>query len=466
MKMDAQHLQVPETPLTNPASQTELSERLAQARLLPDSDGLLETLSLAARLNRCAMTLLERQRALQSLAEQYRHYVASAGDDEHLSRLFLQLSDELASGFKRLLLQVLQGHKPSHPHLTWCLYMAQHFLAHTLMRHYQHYQEPPAHLWRDSHLLYWLGEQHACLDDQVAAAFRPVAANSLRALYQQMLLMALSDPFHLTGRECAQLFSALAPVAGNARLIEWDVDDDREGPLIDLRLGCAYLPYPEKPTDSSPHARRLELGALMLAVEEPAPLRSHTEQVLLNRVISHWQRTEQRSHPRTPQNSGCKLAIGLLPIHAQLLEKRPACATARMLDSSAGGARLVCTGDATHLQVGQLVLLMGDASTLAMVCWLHRNDQGMHLGLRYLKGQAKAAWLRRTPSAQAHPAVLQSTPNPGQGWHHGLWITRDQFQEMEKLWLQLAQSHSQTTLLLANANLGSPLVSRHRLELD
>ncbi|TBU89994.1 PilZ domain-containing protein [Phytopseudomonas dryadis] len=466
MTLDVLHLEVPDALQTDSTSLAELNEQLSQARQQPPEQGLQQVLDILLRLNRSAMTLLERQRALQSFSDEYRHYAAAYRSDQLTAPFFLRLCSELAVGFKRLLLQIHLGRQPSRPHLAWCLYMAQHFLAQTLMRHYQQYQQPPAGLWRDSHLLYWQGEQQDCLDEPVAAAFQPAPASTLRGLYQQMLLLALSNPFHLAEGECALLFGALAPLAGIARLLPWDAEDERDGPLVDLAQAQPCLSYAQKPQGEPEHLRRFEIGALLVALNEPAPLQSSAERQLLERVQPHWLGREQRRHGRSAQNSACNLAIGLPAIHAQLLEQRPRCAAAQILDNGSGGARLLCSDEpVAPLVVGQLVLLMTDSHVLALVCWRHRNAQGLHLGLRYLKGLARPAWLRRTPSAQTHPGILQSTPNPGNGWHHGLWLPHGQFVEAENLWLQLSNAPNQLPLQLPAANLASSSVSRHPLEL-
>src|SRR3989338_4393188 len=246
MTLDALRLEVPDILETDVAPLADLNEQLAQARLQSPELALQQALGLLFRLNRSAMTLLERQRALQSFSDQYRHYSKAYQGENPPTALFVHLCSELAIGFKRLLLQILQGRQPSRPHLAWCLYMAQHFLAQSLLRHYQLYQEPPPGLWRDSHLLYWLGEQQDCLDDPVAAAFQPAPADSLRGLYQQMLLLALSDPFHLAEGECPQLFGALAPLAALGRLSPWD-DEDDEGLLLDLSAAQPCLAVEQSP---------------------------------------------------------------------------------------------------------------------------------------------------------------------------------------------------------------------------
>jgi hypothetical protein len=139
-----------------------------------------------------------------------------------------------------------------------------------------------------------------------------------------------------------------------------------------------------------------------------------------------------------------------------------------MLDTSPGGARLLCDQEqAAQLAVGQLVLLLtaSDTPTLALVRWRHLNSQGLHLGLRYLKGLPRPAWLRRAPSAQTHPGILQSTPAPGNGWHHGLWLPNGQFVEGENVWLQLASANNQRALPLPTINLSTSAVTRYPLQL-
>ena len=137
--------------------------------------------------------------------------------------------------------------------------MAEYFVAQSLLRHYQLYQEPPGSLWHDCHLLYWLGERQHCLDEPVAAAFQPAAAGNLRGLYQQSLLLALSNPFQLENGQCLQLFAALAPLAELARLQPWEADDDSEGLLIDLGAEQPQLLGEPDAAAEPATLRRLEL---------------------------------------------------------------------------------------------------------------------------------------------------------------------------------------------------------------
>jgi len=283
-----------------------------------------------------------------------------------------------------------------------------------------------------------------------------------------MLLLALSNPFHLAAGECALLFGALSPLAGLARLLPWDEEDEIEGPTIDLTESQPCLSYDQPPEGSADYLRRFELGALLVALHDPAPLQSTAERQVLERVQQHWLGRQQRRHARADHSSECNLVVSLPSIHAQLLEQRPLRTLAQMLDASPGGARLLCNADqAAQLSIGQLVLLLtgSDTPTLALVRWRHLNSEGLHLGLRYLKGLPRPVWLRRAPSAQTHPGVLQSTPAPGNGWHHGLWLPNGQFVEGENIWLQLASAHNQAILPLPTANLVTASVTRYPMQL-
>jgi len=120
MTLDALGLEVPDILDEAAAPLADLNERLSEARQQSQESALHLVLGLLFRLNRSAMTLLERQRALQSLSEEYRHY---ADFYRHAVPpiLFVRFCSEMAIGFKRLLLQILQGRQPSRPHLAWCL---------------------------------------------------------------------------------------------------------------------------------------------------------------------------------------------------------------------------------------------------------------------------------------------------------------------------------------------------------
>ena len=66
MTLNALRLEVPDIREDNSLAPAEIAQRLAAARLLEPEHGLQQVLGLLFTLNRSGLTLLERQRALQS----------------------------------------------------------------------------------------------------------------------------------------------------------------------------------------------------------------------------------------------------------------------------------------------------------------------------------------------------------------------------------------------------------------
>ncbi|MBJ3773776.1 hypothetical protein JEQ20_25280, partial [Klebsiella pneumoniae] len=83
-----------------------------------------------------------------------------------------------------------------------------------------------------------------------------------------------------------------------ARLQAWDDEDDAEGPVVDLSESQACLSFEQSIEGEAANLRRFELGALLIARHEPAPLQSMQERQLLERVRQRWLGRQQRRHER------------------------------------------------------------------------------------------------------------------------------------------------------------------------
>src|SRR3990167_5371461 len=94
MTLDALRLEVPDILETEVAPLADLNEQLAQARLQPAELALQQALSLLFKLNRSAMTLLERQRALQNFSDQYRHHSKAYQGENPPTALFVHMRSE------------------------------------------------------------------------------------------------------------------------------------------------------------------------------------------------------------------------------------------------------------------------------------------------------------------------------------------------------------------------------------
>ena len=458
MNLQSLHLDVPELLPHNPRP---LNEWVEYLQAMPEQDDR-SLARVTHELNQTPLNLLERQRLLQNLTDRFAkrgHQLVDRPPNETL----LDWSEHLASGYKRLLLQILQGRQPSQAHLAWCLFMIMQYLVQAILRHLQRYQEPHENLWRDCHLIYLLAEHHGCLDDPLSVPFAPTPASSLRGAYQQALLLALSSPFHLSSHELHELFTALAPFAGQARLEQFN-PLNRSGPWIDMGgKGPTRQLQEIDPEDQT--LRQLNLAAALVAARQSSPLRSEEQNRLLEHAVKHWQNSEQREHERHEREAPCSLIMGLTAIYSQITQGSMPSLEGVLCDTSPGGARIRLTANGLHLPVGQLVWMQsGSLRVLTLVQWRHQDDSTLHVGLRYLKGSVRPALIRRTPETRAHHALLLSTPQPGQNWEHSLWLGAGEFTLQEDVLIELEGKNHQN-IHLATPSHTTRWVSRHPLTL-
>ncbi|MCJ8169281.1 PilZ domain-containing protein [Atopomonas sediminilitoris] len=458
MNLQSLHLDVPELLPHNPHS---LNEWVDAVQALPEQDDR-NLARITHEINQTPLNLLERQRLLQQLTDRFAKRSHQL-DDRAPNETLLDWSEHLATGYKRLLLQILQGRQPSQAHLAWCLFMIMQFLVQSILRHLQRYQEPHSGLWRDCHLIYLLAEHRECLDEPLSVPFTPTPASSLRGAYQQALLLALSSPFHLSSHELHQLFTALAPLAAQARLEPFSPHIST-GPWVDMG-GTGPKRQLQDIDEHDQSLRQLNLAAVLVTAKQHAPLRSDEQNRLLIHAQKHWLNSEQRQHERQDRETPCSLIMGLNAIHNQLGNGQSPLLDGVLCDTSPGGARLRLAAASLHMPVGQLVLMTtGNLRVLALVQWRHQDSQTLHVGLRYLKGSVRAGLVRRTPETRAHQALLLSTPQPGQNWEHTLWLNAGEFTLQEDVFLQL-ENHANQAIHLATPTHSTRWVSRHPLTL-
>lgn len=171
-------------------------------------------------------------------------------------------------------------------------------------------------------------------------SLRPSAGSgqdTLRGLYQQALLLAWSNPFHLAEGECPAACSArwhLSPTW--PAYFALDEEEDCEGAMVDLSAAQPCSPFEQPPQGDPSHLRRFELGALLVALHEPAPKLQSEQQQQLEQVRQHWLGRQQRRHTRSEFEGACDLIIGYPPSTPNYWKKRPSHCPATMLDASPG----------------------------------------------------------------------------------------------------------------------------------
>jgi hypothetical protein len=295
---------------------------------------------------------------------------------------------------------------------------------------YLTYSPLPAGLWQEMHQLYQLARTSEIVD----SAATDTLPGSL--VYLQALLLALTDPPHLS-REAfahARLYlgkfaalATLAPARGDSSRAGFPVPagSDRgpalvqtgaeEGGLwLDVETLCRHL---------HETAVRLRSGESPRQIGLPMGMEETQSQALCKQLLKLWHGNAQRAFKRYPTaGSTVQLVAGVSAIH-RLLDRpdpadgeagelspgdagfaftAPAAVTAsrwQVDNDSAAGFALSSTPDAPlNLKVGDpLALRDADeaAWSLAVIRWLKMHDaRRVELGVERLSPQVEAAWVQ------------------------------------------------------------------------
>ena len=279
-----------------------------------------------------------------------------------------------------------------------------------LAKAYALYHTPPQGVWLRMHDIF-LAALALRLDDK--AVVDPTlggAELSPRHAYAHALLLALSNPYRYTQREMGDVFAltrALAPFcrisqgrgasAGFAVLTDVDqgvgyVPEERQAAAEGL---LSFDPHPVQDTVEG-HVRLLPSGADLLSFRLKGGPAVQARRLVVERLMRSWGGSAERGHARLPAGHQLDSVIGLHALHhmlaggedfdtflrrvrgqaislserdsiagwaSQSSEVRPAVQSARVLDQSLGGYRLVWDkADLARAKVGELVGLAPPAA--------------------------------------------------------------------------------------------------------
>lgn len=131
------------------------------------------------------------------------------------------LCRELANGYK-LLVRELHGQDPKRQPL-WhpALYRAMEATALTLLDCFRSYQAAPTFAYLELHQLHMLAESADLLQTSVNLEREVLSEYGIGALYQQILMLSVTDPYHLPAGTAVKLFRLLEPFAAQARVLPY-----------------------------------------------------------------------------------------------------------------------------------------------------------------------------------------------------------------------------------------------------
>lgn len=230
---------------------------------------------------------------------------------------------ELAIGYK-LVVRELYAQDPSRQPL-WhpALYRTMEATSLMLLDCFRSYQAPPTFAYLELHQLHVLAEATGLLETPPQLDKQPLAEHGVSALYQQLLMLSIADPYHLPAGAAVKLYGLLAQYAPNARLLPYQ----EQGPV-----GCYVV---ERGGDSPPVACAkaqsgydleqpviLDLRPALQAVSKRlAALRTeqqsqpNDETRLLALLAPQLQQPRQRQAPRRETSRQAWIGFGIEAIH-------------------------------------------------------------------------------------------------------------------------------------------------------
>jgi len=256
---------------------------------------------------------------------------------QYTAELMQQLLEEMAVGYK-LVVTELAISRASHDNELMLLqeasYLAIRYLGQRLIEAYSLYASKPEKVWSDLNQLYWYAEQRHLhthgVDDPYPDTPFPIRQNIDNA-YKRILLLALSEPYHLMQYEADDMYRIVASFIDNCQLEpftqlvtqgEYLVDLDADnGPffqsqevrrvtpnlrLIDIALVKQQLNL---------HLQRLLRSNMHHAALEAVSLVERQQRDMLLRLADAWSASLVRKTQRFNLDGRVELTAGLNASH-------------------------------------------------------------------------------------------------------------------------------------------------------
>jgi hypothetical protein len=304
-------------------------------RTLDDEIGALNRQKVAME-NRLKLLELYRNVILKLLPAMEEQYVAARlpqpGKNRQMSEQARQLLAELANGYKIILLDY-QNARITLGKGKFALTAAQRAmstLSRILMICYQTYAPAPSGIWFEIHQIFRFAIEQDIANENIADEERE---SNVNLIYKQTLLLALSDPYHLSPGEVATIHSYLAMFGGLAQLQAFA----QTGNPIGLFLAQTHSDKPPKPLPQDlnevdnrsdvllntlelahalhHHIERLNAGESPKNMRLPDAARETNYRDLLKRLLKRWSAAPKRVFSRTQNISSTQVCIGLPSLH-------------------------------------------------------------------------------------------------------------------------------------------------------
>lgn len=337
-----------------------------------------------------------------------------------------ELKQEMAYGYKTILLEAIARNDLTHKPIAEIIYMAMYYLGHSIMQCYDNYTLPNNDLWYEINQLYSFAERYQVHRVTIGRAFSLPAANTIEDYFKQILLVELANPYQLSPGESWQVYSYLGHWVKHVKLLnEPQYLNHSEYFLLDLdSQRCPHQIFaPPQPDQHSfryltpdrlialieQHINTLRGGHRPAEIGIPNSNNNKRAIELLMIIERQWQHLKHRQGLRLPCDSFTAVAWGVDTIHELLIpsDNLPIQAngqhraTGKMVNESPGGYCLkINQALMNEFYNGQIIAMRSDRQShprwlLGFVRWqqqLPRTGNSL-VGIQYLKGHVRPVTL-------------------------------------------------------------------------
>lgn len=397
------------------------------------------------------LKLLELYRGaiLKLLPAMEEQYVATRlpqpGKNRQMAEQARQLLMELANGYKIILIdyhnaRITLGKGKI---AVTAAQRAMSALSRMLMICYQTYAPAPSGIWFEIHQIFRFAIEQDIANVTITGEERE---SSVNLVYKQTLLLALSNPYHLSPGEVACIQNYLAVFGGLGQLQPFT----QTGNPIGLFLVQTHSDKPPKPLPQDldeednrsdillntlelahalhHHIERLNAGELPKNINLPDIAKEASYRDLLKRLLKSWSAAPKRVFNRTDNISSTQVCIGLPALHHFLGGLKPGDSTDLsfvppakdqrflsgkwlVINESAGGLALSGSFETLpQIRPGDVIGLKSDGANkwnVGAVRWV-KSDKADHLEIGAQLVAPKADPARIKPSIAGPAETFQA----------------------------------------------------------
>lgn len=249
-----------------------------------------------------------------------------------IAALVLKITTELAYGYKRVINEALQGGGPPKDKEQFgnAIHAALQAMTLELMLEYASFIPDSKKAWREIFQLYSLAEQ------QDLQHHAPESGDSIELLFKRILLIALTDPYHLQRGEAWSCYDYLTEWGAKAGIGRAATAPENTTGVFLIDLGAMQPPKPPEPGESLAQERHrlLTVAPLNASVhrhlqqirEEDAAAPKGAENLsiaemeqMFRHMLLAWHVRPSRRSPRHEKYGACRVACGLSAINHFLL---------------------------------------------------------------------------------------------------------------------------------------------------